>query len=136
MWPERLSNPGPLIYVPGALPTALRGPASLYTLNPYRLAPCKSLCTGQCTRKSLCTGQCTRKSLCTGQCTRKSFCTEQQGGAQSLVTRGVTSYAKKKERSRLTCWITKLGWVYYSGVFTPNFKTRIYVYVHTVFWSC
>ena len=27
MWPERGSNPGPLTYESGALPTALRGPA-------------------------------------------------------------------------------------------------------------
>ena len=27
MWPDRVSNPGPLAYEPGALPTALRGPA-------------------------------------------------------------------------------------------------------------
>ena len=27
MWPDRVSNPGPLIYESGALPTALRGPA-------------------------------------------------------------------------------------------------------------
>ena len=27
MWPERVSNPGPLTYESGALPTALRGPA-------------------------------------------------------------------------------------------------------------
>ena len=30
MWPDRLSNPGPLTYESGALPTALRGPASQY----------------------------------------------------------------------------------------------------------
>ena len=29
MWPDRVSNPGPLTYKPGALPTALRGPESL-----------------------------------------------------------------------------------------------------------
>ena len=29
MWPDRVSNPGPLTYESGALPTALRGPASL-----------------------------------------------------------------------------------------------------------
>ena len=28
MWPDRISNPGPLIYESGALPTALRGPAT------------------------------------------------------------------------------------------------------------
>ena len=27
MWPDRLSNPGPLTYESGALPIALRGPA-------------------------------------------------------------------------------------------------------------
>ena len=27
MWPARISNPGPLTYELGALPTALRGPA-------------------------------------------------------------------------------------------------------------
>ena len=27
MWPDRVSNPGPLIYESGALPTALRDPA-------------------------------------------------------------------------------------------------------------
>ena len=29
MWPDRVSNPGPLTYESGALPTALRGPGSL-----------------------------------------------------------------------------------------------------------
>ena len=28
MWPDRVSNPIPLTYESGALPTALRGPAS------------------------------------------------------------------------------------------------------------
>ena len=28
MWPDRVSNPGPLTYELGALPTALRGPAT------------------------------------------------------------------------------------------------------------
>ena len=27
MWPDRVSNPGPLTYESGALPNALRGPA-------------------------------------------------------------------------------------------------------------
>ena len=27
MWPDRVSNPGPLTYEPGALPAALQGPA-------------------------------------------------------------------------------------------------------------
>ena len=29
MWPDRVSNPGPLTYELGALPTTLRGPATL-----------------------------------------------------------------------------------------------------------
>ena len=29
MWPDRVSNPGPLTYESGALLTALRGPATL-----------------------------------------------------------------------------------------------------------
>ena len=28
MWPDRLSNPGPLTYESGAIPTALRGPTN------------------------------------------------------------------------------------------------------------
>ena len=31
MWPDRVSNPGPLTYESGALPIALRGPAVKYT---------------------------------------------------------------------------------------------------------
>ena len=30
MWPDQVSNPGPLTYESGALPTALHGPASRY----------------------------------------------------------------------------------------------------------
>ena len=30
MWPDRVSNPGPLTYKSGALPIALRGPASQF----------------------------------------------------------------------------------------------------------
>ena len=30
MWPDRVSNPGPLTYESGALPTALRGPVPPY----------------------------------------------------------------------------------------------------------
>ena len=29
MWPDQVSNPGPLTYKSGALPTALHGPAQL-----------------------------------------------------------------------------------------------------------
>ena len=37
MLPDRVSNPGPLTYESGALPTALRGPAkSLERLNYWR----------------------------------------------------------------------------------------------------
>ena len=32
MLPDRVSNPGPLTYESGALPIALRGPASLFHL--------------------------------------------------------------------------------------------------------
>ena len=30
MWPDRVSNPGPVTYESGALPTGLRGPESDY----------------------------------------------------------------------------------------------------------
>ena len=33
MWPDRVSNPGPLTYESGALPTALRGPATKNSPN-------------------------------------------------------------------------------------------------------
>ena len=33
MWPDRVSNPGPLTYESGVLPIALRGPAPK-TINP------------------------------------------------------------------------------------------------------
>ena len=32
MWPDRVSNPGPLTYESGALPTALRGPAVFFEM--------------------------------------------------------------------------------------------------------
>ena len=32
MWPDRVSNTGPLTYESGALPTALRGPVRAYEL--------------------------------------------------------------------------------------------------------
>ena len=38
MWTDRVSNPGPLTYESGALPTALRGPAipvELIDINPH-----------------------------------------------------------------------------------------------------
>ena len=32
MWPDRVSNPGPLTYESGALPTSLRAPISVHSL--------------------------------------------------------------------------------------------------------
>ena len=37
MWPDRVSNPGPLTYESGALPTALRGPAVTNKWNCMKL---------------------------------------------------------------------------------------------------
>ena len=37
MWPDRVSNPGPLTYESGALPIALRGPAVLHINTSYSL---------------------------------------------------------------------------------------------------
>ena len=37
MWPDRVSNPGPLTYESGALPTSLRGPA---VVNDTRKSHC------------------------------------------------------------------------------------------------
>ena len=34
MWPDRVSNPGPLTYESGALPIALRGPAAASIESP------------------------------------------------------------------------------------------------------
>ena len=41
MWPDLVSNPGPLTYESGALPTALRGPAMdvVNHKNEYRVLP-------------------------------------------------------------------------------------------------
>ena len=33
MWPDRVSNPGPLTYESGALPTALHGPSIYFELT-------------------------------------------------------------------------------------------------------
>ena len=33
MWPDRVSNPGPLTYESGALPTALRGLARILSMR-------------------------------------------------------------------------------------------------------
>ena len=44
MWPDRVSNPGPLTYESDALLTALRGPA-LYVFNEsVMLVVCKNSC--------------------------------------------------------------------------------------------
>ena len=40
MWPDRVSNPGPLTYESGALPTALRGPACMYVCTNVHLCAC------------------------------------------------------------------------------------------------
>ena len=37
MWPDRVSNPGPLTYESDALPTGLRGPANLKGKNLFAL---------------------------------------------------------------------------------------------------
>ena len=39
MWPDRVSNPGPLTFESDALPTALRGPATTEVLY-VKLAQC------------------------------------------------------------------------------------------------
>ena len=36
MWLDRVSNPGPLTYKSGALPTALRGPVGVSLNNGYQ----------------------------------------------------------------------------------------------------
>ena len=41
MWPDRVSNPGPLIYESGALLTALRGPAGAWGSCKGMLPPSK-----------------------------------------------------------------------------------------------
>ena len=42
MWPDRVSNEGPLTYESGALPTALRSPAH-YTCNRFSHYICNQL---------------------------------------------------------------------------------------------
>ena len=39
MWPDRVSNPGPLTYESGTLPTALRGPATKHLKKRLSWAP-------------------------------------------------------------------------------------------------
>ena len=49
MWPDRVSNPGPLTYQTGALPTALRSPASYQSVISEYLLPLIP-CTGAVSR--------------------------------------------------------------------------------------
>ena len=49
MLPDRVSNPGPLIYESGALPIALRGSARLFCLLISRLHPNPLADTLSCT---------------------------------------------------------------------------------------
>ena len=49
MWPDRVSNPGPLTYESGALPTALCGPAAILkrphpTFLNFQISIFQSLC--------------------------------------------------------------------------------------------
>ena len=39
MWPDRVSNPGPLTYESGSLPTALHGPACVSEVILHKLYP-------------------------------------------------------------------------------------------------
>ena len=39
MWPDRVSNPGPLTYESGALATALRGPTLPLKVYPFKVYP-------------------------------------------------------------------------------------------------
>ena len=41
MWPDRVSNPGPLTYESGALPIALRGPVAFYIHLNYTFFFCR-----------------------------------------------------------------------------------------------
>ena len=49
MWPDWVSNPGPLTYKTGALPTALRSPASYQSVISENLLPLIS-CTAAVSR--------------------------------------------------------------------------------------
>ena len=49
MWPDRLSNPGPLALEPDALPTALRGLASTIRIVLFTLTNFSLLITGSVT---------------------------------------------------------------------------------------
>ena len=67
MWPDRVSNPGPLTYESGALPTALRGPA----LNHFEPGPRfhhvhQWLLKTLCERSNLLYGHCKQYSIVFG----------------------------------------------------------------------
>ena len=47
MWPDRVSNPGPLTYESGALPTVLRGPATSYEPDILIIQNAKTNATGK-----------------------------------------------------------------------------------------
>ena len=47
MWPDRVSNPGPLTYESGALPIALRGPAIITVQSKPGLEVIKISCPTQ-----------------------------------------------------------------------------------------
>ena len=56
MWPDRVSNPGPLTNESGALPTALRGPVSAIEEPLNRFGTVMSNNTSECARRGW--GQC------------------------------------------------------------------------------
>ena len=48
MLPDRVSNPGPLTYESGALPIALRGPATKDQFDPWQVVPRKLFTSYSC----------------------------------------------------------------------------------------
>ena len=63
MWPDRLSNPGPLALEPDALPTALRGLASTIRIVLFTLTNFSLLITGSVTSSGKKVAQETHKML-------------------------------------------------------------------------
>ena len=51
MWPDRVSNPGPLTYESGALPTALRDPATIHCTSIQRNSTLHQGDSMKCERK-------------------------------------------------------------------------------------
>ena len=51
MWPDRISNPGPPTYEPGALPTVLHGPAQRIKI---KCVPNDSLCSIKMNTHKIC----------------------------------------------------------------------------------